>query len=167
MKPRDPELWSSDLDWLLNSAAALLGLRGTTGSVIACIERGGASVSGDHEHVTDLQLGWHKHCESSPEKYRRLMIIWRATPTWARGILEIHYATRSTWPPGVQGQLGQLAGVAMALVEGQERERFLRACERSRTRDLKSVLTAAEKAVRQAHKAWAEAQGKPAEEWAA
>jgi hypothetical protein len=167
MKPKDPELYSHDVDWLLNCAAAALGFRGTTGSVIACIERGGATGSNDHEHVTDEQLGWHNHLVSAPARYRTLVRVWSSTPGWARGVLEVHYATRSSWPRGVQGQLGQLAGVALALVEGDELSRLLRACEAGRQRDLRPVLAAAEKAVRTAHRAFYDGQRVGAEEWAA
>lgn len=167
MRPKDPELYSADVDWLLNCAAATLGLRGTTGAVIACIERGGASASGDHEHITDEQLGWHHHVRSAPARYRELARVWSATPTWARGLLEIHYGSRSSWPKGVQGRLGQLSGVALALVEGAELQKLLAACEHGRERDYALVLTAAEKAVRAAHRAFYDARQAQLDDWAA
>lgn len=159
MKRKDPGLWSADVDWLLNCAPAILGARGTTGSVIACIERGGASSSGDHEHITDEQLGWSHHTRSAVERERALKRVWSVTPTWARRILEIHYGSRSTWPKGVQGRLGQLASVSLALVEGAELSALLKACEQGRERDYNRVLGAAERAVRAAHAAFYEASG--------
>jgi hypothetical protein len=166
MKPKDPELWSSDIDWLLNCAPSILGLRGTTGAVIACIERGAASSSGDHEHITDEQVGWGERANATA-RWRRLSKLWQATPSWARGLLEIHYSTRSTWPRGVQGQLGQLANVALALCEPDELRRLLKACEAGRQRDIGPTLRAAERAVRRAHAAFYEVQQSGAERWAA
>lgn len=151
---KDAGLWCSDVEWLLNCAPAALGLTGTTGSVIASIERGGGSPSGDVEHITDEQLGWNDCVRSVPARYRETLRIWRSTPRWARGVLEVHYTSRSTWPKGVIGRLGQLAAVALALAEGDELAALQRACEQGRERDYAPFLLAAERAVRLAHEAF-------------
>lgn len=163
---RDPGLYDPDVDWWLQCADAALGLRGTTGSVIAAIERGGVTVGGDHEHVTDEQLGWGHHTRSAPARYRELAGAWAATPSWARGILEVHYATRSNWPKGVQGRLGRLSGVALALCTGDELPALLRACEHGQERTWAPFLRAAERAVREAHEAFTLARNTRAESWA-
>lgn len=93
-------LWDFGLSWLLGEAESALGFRGTTGSVISMIERGGPSIGDDHEHVTDQQLGWGKCLRSSASRWRPLWDRWRRLELVSRNVFAAHYSDVRL-PPGV------------------------------------------------------------------
>lgn len=128
-KPRSPEFWSHDLDYLLNVSPAALGLRGTSSAVIAAIERGGPSTSSDHEWVLDEQIGWGRKGVNAVDRTRRLERLWRQLPSSTRGIHTVHYTPRQL-PPGVRSYMLAadrrtcLAGVTLWLCSRDERARL-------------------------------------------
>ncbi len=170
MTRRDPELWCDDVEWLLRCGDSALGARGTTGAVISILERGGPSSGGmpETDLYTDLQVGFGPvlRDRGTVARARRLMRTWAQVPPAHQLVLVAHYATRSEWPLGVQGQLGQLASVALMMHAGQELERLLKACQNNNRAVVDAIRARAETAVREAHRAWYTAQEREAEAWA-
>jgi hypothetical protein len=126
------ELWNPDIEWLLCGADAALGCRGTTGSVIGAIERGGASGSGDGDFVTDTQLGWGPHRQGDVARFRRLEVMWRRLDAVHQAVLRVHYVERTRAPSVIESRFGILAPVAMLLVASDAADKRVRRGEKDR-----------------------------------
>lgn len=132
-KRRDPQFWSTELDFLLNVAPAQLGMRGTTAAVISAIERGGAAVAADHEWIRDEQIGYGKAGllgRNAVARARLLEPFWAALPAGQRELLRVHYEPRQV--PGkaasylyAPDRKTSLASVTLALCSPEERRQLL------------------------------------------
>lgn len=173
----DPELWNEQIDWLLNCSAAAMGSRGTMGSVISAIERGGVSSNGDYPHDGMLlAIGWEVperlpgECKPGARTHRNIDRAKRLADRWAQlshrssAVLAIHYSAR---PGGadsrnvdqsyatrslVEQYLGACAAVALYLAE--DPRKLMQACDaQASAKTRQAAKKAAEKAAEKASKA--------------
>ena len=105
-----------DIAWYIQCAAVALGERGTAGSLMDMLKFGPPQHGGvpSTDPCSDRQIGW---CAGEGEiaRARRCHAIWSNLSPGFQEILLGRYESRQ-WGPGVQGALGDLAGVVVVLV---------------------------------------------------
>jgi hypothetical protein len=167
---RDGGLFDGDLDWLLNCAASALGLRGTTGSVISMIERGGASAGGSFDEAMLRRIGWSddpRRRNRNVERARELRARWERLGAEHRKVLIVHYQARDSRTPAAQ-HIGFCAQVALLLAPNLEglSTALERPTATENARTIKAARDRAETSVRKAHDAWIGTLKAQAEAWA-
>lgn len=157
---RDAGLYCHDIEWLIHCADSVLGESGTLGAMLAIVELGGPAAGGMPET-------WRYSSEQlvAVRRARRLQLIWRNVPLASRGLLRAHYESRAIWPPGVQGELGQFAGVALAMGTTRAAAKLCRDCAGGDRKAVRRARDAAERLVREAHAAWYAAEGHQFDAW--
>jgi hypothetical protein len=171
----DPDLYSSDIEWLLTESDAALGYRSSLGSQIDTLLRGGSSGGYDvacADPYRDDQIGSIGQ-PGSATKHRRIWPVWIALPTIHKEILSARYTAHfriqtktrdggygwTAWPLGVMMMLGDLAGVVLLLArDADSLETVLTACAKCDTVALRPWLERATDASRAAHRAYREQQ---------
>lgn len=171
-KTADRELWCAELDWLINSSGSALGQRGTLGSVISRLERGNSGGSSNDEPYSDQVLGFGSAWagkNGDVERWRRVSRRYFALPPDMQVIIGVRYTPPRNPDPGVVGQLGRWASLAVHLTPAERVEGLLKACLTPKERDssavLKAALKRAEKACREAHRAYLDIKAKEAARW--
>ncbi len=109
MSPKLP--YSPQLDWYLNDAPTLLGVRSAHGALVSAIERGGPSnyVSDEPYHAQAIGA------VGSVKLARDLEAAWRRLGPSTRALLRAHYERRRYFELGVEAHLGTLAKAALHL----------------------------------------------------
>lgn len=152
-----------DLEWLLCEMPGLMGETSGHGALVAALERGpGGSSSSER--------AWRTVERARPHAARatRLKAIWASLAPDHRQLLKEHYTAPASRRPGVAAQLGELAGVALVLAA--DRGRLEAACshatEPRHARLIAEARRAAQRALSQAHRAWASARQAAVLSWA-
>lgn len=167
---RSRDLYCEDLAWYAQASDAAFGFSSGHGSLISQLERG--TVGGGGVPETDLYndhvVGWGNCPVGAVEKARRIERTLVRLPEVHLRTLTVHYgplpaALREPGESGTAPMLfigDSLAAVIVYLMTPKDLQRFLWCCERGKTGDRKAVRgalvkkhhTAAEKAVKEAHR---------------
>lgn len=167
MKREDPELWDERLNWLLNHRDADCGFRSNMGAVVAAVERGNASIGGSPDKYDGRQTEVGPSASGAFTRDRSLWRKWLRLDNDSKDVICWHYTgsaqtglasgerSAGRWPLHVESQLDNLAGVAwQQAIQENRAALLLDACEFRRTTLLDPIRQAAEKRVREAHRAW-------------
>ncbi|HUU34084.1 MAG TPA: hypothetical protein VMW48_08460 [Vicinamibacterales bacterium] len=111
----------ADAEWWVNSMSGDLGARGTMGSVVSVLERGGPSASSqtNPDHMDDRHM-------LAVHRWRRVNAYWRRLSAADRDALTLYYEHRQ-FPRGAREELGALAALAL---EDKTDEHLLDACRK-------------------------------------
>ena len=150
----DPELYDADLEWLVQGYDRDMGRSGTLSSTVAALEHGGPGVSG--AEVVDAMIARLKRSVPAVARARRVFPRWRLLTEKHRCIHLVHYGTCGQLPARADALLGPFAKVALYQAQTQPNawRRLLRALARGDGGFVAPLRNAAERVVRQAHRAW-------------
>lgn len=118
----DRELYSSDIAFLLLSADAAMGQRGTLSAVVAAIERGGGAGSSQFDHSTDELLGgmWGRDAakgelprEGAVARTARCRKRWNALSRQHHETHAAHYLLTIKASGSVRARFAELSGVVI------------------------------------------------------
>lgn len=163
-----PGMWATDLEWLFRCADSALGQRGTMAAVIAAIERGGVSGSGDLDEIMLNRISYlGGRGASSVDRERRLSKRWASLDLRHTKVLSVHYQPRDS-RSALEQHVGFCARVARLLAP--DPAALLAACARPTAKGALELRSAAkeraERAVRLAHDAWEETGAQERQAWA-
>ncbi len=159
---RDRELYSPDVDWLLNRSCAELGFKGTLGSMISILEHGGMPTGVPSTDLDDYRMGWCAG-EDPAEKWRRIAPVWFLLSDRAKLVLSAHYSHRNDLPENtrvaVEGALGKLGSASLVVHDGDALAKLITACvdkgKGGRNETIKAATKRTDEAVRGCHLEWA------------
>jgi hypothetical protein len=161
-------MWATDLEWLFRCAASALGQRGTMAAVIAAIERGGVSGSGDLDEAMLNRIAYLGGRGASPvDRERRLSKRWAQLELVQTRILTVHYQPRDAgW--ALERYVGFCARAALLLAP--DPAALLAACDKPSAKGALELRSAAkeraERGVRAAHQAWEATGAQESRAWA-
>lgn len=160
MSRNDPELFSHEIEWYLTAREADLGIRSSLSSQIAQIE-GLICVSGTSDRYHHAQTTR----SDAVARDRRLRPVWASLSSYDRDVLSSYYTGCAKvhtdigyrrFPRGAESRMGpRLAGVAffLATMNGTTKQ-LVAACETGTAKALEPWSSAADEAVRAAHRSF-------------